>query len=190
MDDKVQRKIAEAAHAEYGWKLGEVEADEVEDLRTSACSFYIASSSERPLSYQANYAVLPANQVVGIADHEAVGKILDGCAASASADWWAEIVTRFHHNLGAGIVLADEQVRPDIVRKMAKAGMKFTPPAFEKDKRGVSYLLLDPETYILYRVQATRKADGSVEVTKTKLLGGTTGTQAANPMDAVSKTLH
>ena len=189
MDDKVQHKIAEAAHAEYGWKQDEVEADEVEGLRTPACSFYIASSSERPLSYQANYAVLPGNQVVGISDH-AVGKILDGCATNASADWWAEIITRFHHSLGAGLVLTDEQVRPDIVRKMAKAGMRFTLPVFEKDKKGVSYLLLDPETYILYRVQATRKADGSVEVMKTKLFGGTTDTQGANPVDAVSKTLH
>ena len=178
MDDKVQQKIAEAVHAEYGWKVDEVRVDEVERLRRQSCSFYTAVSTQRPLSYQPNYAVLTGNQVIGISYDGAVAKILDACSAGASADWWAEIITRFHPDLGAGIVLTDEEVRPDIVRKLTQAGQTFAPPAFGSDKKSVSFLLLNPETYTLYRVQATRTAGGSVEVVKTKLLGKAPATQS------------
>ncbi len=178
MDDKVQQKIAETARAEYGWKVDEVRIDEVERLRRPSCSFYTAGSTVRPLSYQANYALLPGNQVIGIGGANAAAKILDACSAGASADWWAEIVTRFHPDLGGGIVLSDEEVRPDIVRKLTQAGATFAPPAFGQDKQSVSFLLLNPETYVLYRVQATRTAGGSVEVVKTKLLGKASGTKS------------
>lgn len=176
MDDKVRQKIAEAARAEYGWKVDEVRIDEVERLRRLSCSFYTAGSTVRPLSYQANYALLPGNQVIGIGDGHAVAKILDACSAGAPADWWAEIITRFHRDLGGGIVLSDEKVRPDVVRELTQAGATFSPPAF--GKQSVSFLLLNPETYVLYRVQATRTAGGPVEVVKTKLLGKAPGTQS------------
>jgi len=179
MDDKViQQKIAEAVHTEYGWELAEVRVDEVERLRRQSCSFYTTASTQRPLSYQANYAVLPGNQVIGLSTEGAAAKILDACSAGASADWWAEIITRFHPDTGGGIVLSDEDVRPDIVRKLTQAGQTFAPPAFGPDKKSVSFLLLNPETYVLYRVQATRTAGGSVEVVKTKLLGKVPATQS------------
>jgi len=171
MDDKVQQKIAEAVHAEYGWKVDEVRVDEVERLRSGACSFYTAVSTKRPLSYQPNYAVLAGNQVIGLSTEGAAAKILDACSAGASADWWAEIITRFHPDLGSGLVLSDKETRPDIVRKLTQAGQTFTPPAFGADKKSVSFLLLNPETYVLYRVEAKRTAAGAVEVVTTKLLG-------------------
>ena len=189
MDDKIQQKIAEAARAEYGWKVEEVRTDEVERLRRSSCSFSTAANAVRPLSYQANYAVLPGDEVIGISDPDAAGKILDTCSAGARADWWAEIITRFHGDLSGGIVLADEQVRPDITRKLIQAGMKFTPPAFSDDKQSVSFLLLQPETYILYRVQATRSAGGPIQVVTTKLLlNATTAkpTSQLSPGDAMN----
>jgi hypothetical protein len=195
MEDKVQQKIAEAARAEYGWQGEEVRVDEVERLRRPSCSFYTAANAVRPLSYQANYAMLPKDQLAGIGDGTAVAKILDTCSSGASADWWAEIITRFHADLGGGIVLTDAEVRPDIVRKMDKAGMTFAPPAFGHDKQSVTFLLLDPERYILYRVEAKRSAGGPIEVTKTKLLGGTAGAQSgsqpssADPVDSITQML-
>lgn len=184
MDDKIRQKIAEAAGAEYGWKLEEVRTDEVERLRRSSCSFYTAANAVRPLSYQANYAVLPKDEVIGISDPDAAAKILDTCSAGAPADWWAEIITRFHGDLGGGIVLSDEQVRPDITRKLMQAGMKFTPPAFGDDKQSVSFLLLEPETYILYRVQATRSAGGPIQVVRTKLLLNATATKPKSQLSS------
>ena len=76
------------------------------------------------------------------------------------------------------MVLSDEKVRPDVVRKLTQAGATFAPPAFGQGKQSVSFLLLNPETYVLYRVQATRTAGGSVEVVKTKLLEKAPGTQS------------
>ena len=178
MDDKaIQQKIAEAVHTEYGWELGEVRVDEVERLRQASCSFYTTASTQRPLSYQPNYAVLPGNQVIGLGTEGAAGKILDACSAGASADWWAEIVTRFHPDLGGGIVLSDRETRPDIVRKLTQAGQAFTPPAFGADRKSVSFLLLNPETYVLYRVEANRTSGGTIQVVKTKLLGKSSGSQ-------------
>lgn len=195
MDEQVQRKIAEAAHAEYGWKPAEVRVDEVEQLRRSTCSFYTAGNTAHPLSFEANYALLPGDKVVGIGDENAVRKILDTCSEGTSADWWAEIITRFDGEIGGGLVLTDESERPDIVRKLDKAGMKFTAPKFTHDKQNVTFLLLDPERYILYRVEAKRTAAGPVEVTKTKLLGGIAGGQSgsqpssAGPVDSITQML-
>ena len=173
MDDKLHQKIAEAVHAEYGWKVEEVEINEVERLRRSSCAFFTTASKVRPLSYQPNYAVLRGTEVIGIGDHEAASKILDVCSEDAPADWWAEIITRFHQDVGGGVVLSDESVRPDVVRKLAKAGKSFTPPTFDDSKSSVSFLLLDPEAYIVYSVKATRIPSGKVEAVKTKLLGKT-----------------
>lgn len=170
MDDKVRRKIAEAAAEEHGWKVDEVRVDEVERLRRPSCSFYTAAHTVLPLSYQSNYGLLGGEQVIGVGDGNVVAKILDGCSAGAPAEWWAEIVTRFHRDLGAGIVLRDENTRPDLVRKMVEAGKTFAPPALDKGKQSLTFLLLNPETYVLYRIQAMRSAGGAVEVVKTKML--------------------
>jgi hypothetical protein len=162
-------KIAEAARGEYGWTLNEMRIDEVERLRQPSCTFYTVGNTVRPLPYQANYALV-GGKVIAPGDGNVVARILDACSNGAGADWWAEIVTRFHRSLGSGIVLRDETVRPDIVRKMAAAGEKFTRPAMDKGKHSLTFLLLNPETYIVYRVQATRSPGGPVEVVKSKIL--------------------
>jgi hypothetical protein len=67
--------------------------------------------------------------------------------------------------------------------------MKFTPPAFSDDKQSVSFLLLQPETYILYRVQATRTAGGPIQVVTTTLLLNATAakpTSQLSPSDAMN----
>lgn len=191
MDEKIRHKIAETAHAEYGLKANEIRIDEVERLRRHSCSFYEVGSDVRPLSYEANYAVVSGNQVMGISSPNAAARILDSCSADASADWWAEIITRFHPDLGAGIVLSDENERPDVVRKLIQAGKTFSAPAFKHDNQGVSFLLLNPETYVLYRVEATRTSSGAIDVVKTKVFGGTSSTKSnSDPMDKIAQALR
>lgn len=190
MDDKLHQKIAEAVRTEYGWKLDEVQIDEVDRLRRGSCSFYTARSTVRPLSYQPNYAVLRGSEVVGISDQAATAKILTACSDDAPPDWWAEVITRFHQDVGGGLVLSNESVRPDVVRKLAHAGKTFTPPTFGDGKKSISFLLLDPEAYIVYSVKATQTLSGQIEVIKTKLLGnpseGKPGAQA-RPADIREK---
>lgn len=168
MDEKTRRKIAEAVAKAKGWSPDQVQVDETEDLRRPACSFYTASHAVRPLDYQLDYALL-GDRVVGPGDGKVVAQILDSCSAGTTAEWWAEIITRFDRNLMGGLVLSDEETRTDIVRKLNKVGKAFEPPVLDKDKRSLTYLMLNPETNVLYRIQATRSAGGPVEVVKTKV---------------------
>jgi len=168
MDEKTRRKIAEAASRANGWDVDQVRVDETEELRRPACSFYTASHAVLPIPYQADYALINGS-VVGAGDGTVVAKILDSCSSGASPDWWAEIVTRFHQNLIGGLVLTDENRRTDITRKLQKAGKAFEPPSLDKEKRSLTYMMLNPETYVLYRIQVTRNPGGPVEVVKTKV---------------------
>ncbi len=168
MDEKVRRKIEEAAAEENGWKVDEVRVEELEGLRRPSCSFYSAGHKVRPISYLSNYALLGGDRVISAGDGAVVAKILDTCANGAPAEWWAEIVTRFHRDLGNGIVLRSEETRPDITRKLRAAGKAFAPPVLDAQKNSLSYLLLEPEAHVLYQVQATRSG-GSVEVVENEV---------------------
>jgi hypothetical protein len=170
MNEQVMRKIEETAAKDNGWNRDDVRVEEIERLRRPACSFFSAGHKVRPLSYLSNYALLSGTEIVGSGDGNVVAKIVDSCANGASADWWAEIVTRFHQDLGDGIVLRDEQTRPDIVRKLREAGKTFAPPVLDPQRRSLRYLLLDPEAYVLYQVQATRSDSGPIEVVENEVL--------------------
>ena len=171
MDDKIRDKIIQTVHSEQGWKKEDVRVDEVEDLRRGSCSFYTAGHKVRPLNYQLNYAVLAGDVVISGADDKAVTKILDSCGADAPAAWWADIITRFHKDLGSGVVLENANDNAGAIRKILAAKKEFVPPAFSNDAGGktVTYFLLDPEAFIVYTVKATRKADGTVTVNKTEI---------------------
>jgi hypothetical protein len=173
MDSKTSMKIAQKAQADQGWKAEDVRVDEVESIRRGSCTFYEAGHSKRPLPYVLNYALLPDGQVVGLKESDAVSRILDACGGKdAPAGWWAEIVTRFHGSLGSGVVLHEENQEPPIIRKMKEAGKSFAAPALsaEGKTRILTFYVLDPESYILYHVTATRSADGAVEVSKSEVL--------------------
>ncbi len=171
MEDQIRDKIAEAVHADFDWKTSEVRVDEVERLRRGSCSFYTAAHKVRPLSYQPNYAVLSDSTVIGGDDDKAIAKIIDSCGGTdASAAWWAEIVSRFHPDLG-GVVLEDETENAAAVRKVRSLGKEFAPPVLSGDasNKAVTFYMLDPESFVIYAVKATRKTDGTVVVNKTEL---------------------
>jgi hypothetical protein len=170
MDDKVRKKVAEAAAKENGWKLDEVAIDEKEELRRPTCSFYVARNKVHPLSYVDNFALLDGDKLMGIGDGKVVAKILDECSSGASADWWAEIVTRFHSDLGGGVVLHNERTRSDVTRELMKAGKNFFAPVLDQAQQSVRFLLLDPESGAIYRVEAKRDASGAIGIAQTEVL--------------------
>jgi hypothetical protein len=171
MDERLRRKIAEAAHAEHGWKPEEVHVDEAQTLRRETCSFYEVRHTVLPLSYLANYALLPDGRVVGPAGKGAAARILDGCGNGAPAGWWAEVVTRFHESLGEGAVLHDEAQDAEVIRKMREAGKSFSPPSLRSEggTKKLSFYLMEYEAYILFQVTATRQADGTLQVSETEV---------------------
>jgi hypothetical protein len=169
MDDNVRRRIAEAAAAENSWSVGEVQIEENEQLRRPSCSFYVARHKTRPLSYVRNYALLGQQQILGTGDGKSVANILDQCSGDAAAGWWAEIVTRFHEELGGGVVLHDENTRPELTRQFTRAGKTFSGPTLDRQNRSVRYFLLNPETRAVYQVEANRNSSGTVAVSKTKV---------------------
>jgi hypothetical protein len=171
MDAKIQDRIAQAVQADYNWKADEVSVTEVESMRRPNCSFYTVAHKVRPVSFVLNYAALPGGEVVGFNDDESVTKILDACGSDAPADWWAEVVTRFHGELGAGHVLHTEQDDPLAVDRMKQAGQSFSRPALSSGGgvKTLSYYLMENEASVLDHVEATRREDGSVEVRLTKV---------------------
>jgi hypothetical protein len=168
MDTKIQDLITKKVHAEQGWKTDEVRVDAEDDLRHGSCSFYTVRHKVRPISYVLNYAVLSGDVVISLADDRAVSKILDACGSDAGAGWWAEIITRFSQDLGAGVVLQSASDNHLAVQKITAAKKEFIAPAFgnEKGSKTVTYYLLEPESNAVFLIKAAKNADGSVTVTK------------------------
>jgi|GEM_PF-3733697 len=169
MSEKLQDLIAQKVHAEQGWKTDEVRVDEVDRLRHGSCSFYTAGNTARPISYQLNFAVLSGDVVVGLSDDKAVSKIVDACGQEASAGWWAEMITRFHQDLGSGIVLLDAKQNLAAARKIDAAKKEFAAPVFgnEAGSKTVTYYMLEPESFTVYLIKAVKNTDGSVSVNRT-----------------------
>ncbi|MCI0606706.1 hypothetical protein L0156_27285 [bacterium] len=171
MDKTIEDKIIKTVHADEGWKMNEVRVDEVDELRHGSCSFYTAGHKVRPLSYELNYAVLKGDTIISLADEKAASKIIDACGADAGAGWWAEIITRFHQDLGSGLVLQDAKQNPGATRKIQAAQKEFAPPALgnEGGNKIVTYYLLEPESFAVYTVKATKNPDGTFTVERNSI---------------------
>jgi hypothetical protein len=171
MNQAIEEKIIQAVHTDQGWKENEIRVDEVDRLRKDSCSFYTAGHKVRPLSYQVNYAVLKGSTIVSIADEKAVSKIIDTCGSGADAVWWAEIVTRFHPDLGSGVVLHDAKQKPAVTRKIQAAKKEFKQPALTEEggNKILTYYLLEPESLAVYTVKAIRNPDGTFTVERNSI---------------------
>src|SRR5262249_12753154 len=169
MDKKIQKKIVQAVESNQHWKKEEIRVDEIERLRQNSCSFYAVRNQARPLSYVLNYAVLPGDLVVGTGNEQSVSRILATCGASASAGWRAEIITRFHPQLGGGVVLMDDQQNAAAIRKIEAAHKEFAPPTLSADNGTLTYYMLDPESFAVYFVTAVRNPDGSMTVVRSNI---------------------
>lgn len=171
MDEKIHEKIANIVHKDHDWKADQIRIDEVEELRHGSCSFYAVRHTVRPLSYLLNYAALSSETVLSASEDQAASKILNACGSDASADWWAEIITRFHKEVGPGVVLRDAKQNFGAMNQIKSAQKEFTPPKFSNEAGGksVSFYLLEPEEFAVYFVKATRNQDNTITVHKSNL---------------------
>jgi hypothetical protein len=166
--DAIHEKIANAVQKEHDWKKDQIRIDAEQDLNHGSCSFYAVRHTVRPLSYVLNYAVLSGETVLSDSDEQAASKILSACGSDASAVWWAEVLTRFHDEVGAGIVLQNTTQNVGAIDQIKAAKREFTPPKFSEDSTGksVTFYLLEPEEFIVYFVKATRQKDNMITVNK------------------------
>jgi hypothetical protein len=171
MDEKIHEKIASSVIKEHDWKPDQIRIDEVDDLRLGACAFYAVRHTVRPLSYVLNYAVISGETVLSDKDDQAASKILNACGSDASANWWAEVLTRYHAEVGQGTVLLDEKQNYGATDQIKSAKREFVPPKFsdEAGSRSVSFYMLQPEEFTVYFVKATRNKDGSITVKNSEL---------------------
>ena len=171
MENNIQNRLIDAVHSDFDWKKNEIRIDEVERLKRGSCSFYTAGHLVRPIGYLPNYAVIAGEQILNAGDKKNVAKIIDTCGADAPAGWCAEVVTRFHPDLGAGVVLQDEKENDAAVRKIVEAKKEFFQPKFSGDAKtkGVTFFLLEPESFTVYLVQAVRDADNNFAITRTQI---------------------
>ncbi len=169
MTDDTQAKVASKAQAEQQWQPDDVVVEPLDGLSANGCSLYAASHRTQPMSYTPSYAVLGDGQVVSESDQDAARRILDACGAQAGAGLWAEIVARFHPDAAPGTVLYEAKAAQIAVQKAAQAGHPFSEPAFAPGPdKTVEFYLMNFESGHLYRVKATRRGDGAIEVAKTR----------------------
>lgn len=169
MDPKVREKILERVLRDQpDWRRSQIEINSEDSLGRPACSFFSVRYTGRMLSSVFNYAVLSNGAVIGTSDDNSAGKILASCASHAPARWWAEIVTRFHRDLGSGLVLVDEKQNRGATSKIEAEQKKFVPPSLTETGgvKSVTFYLLEPEAFVVYSVKATHNRDGTVTVVK------------------------
>jgi hypothetical protein len=168
-DQDIRQRIAQAAKSAAGWTSGQIHVYDEEQFRRPGCSFYTVANDGRMHTELLNF-VLVGDKIIGVGDGGTVARILDTCSHDAPPAWFAEIVTRYHRDLGRGLVLRDERTKSSVVRTLAETGLTFSPPIMDKDKLGLTFLLWDPELNMVYRVHAGRPAGGPVHVEKIQLL--------------------
>jgi hypothetical protein len=164
--ESVEQRIKKDVSVSLGWKANEVRVDPLPDLKRGKCSFFTAAQTVRPIPYMPTYVALDNDALVSGTDPSALAKIYKSCGADAPASWQAEVIDRFHKDLG-GVVVRDEQRDGPAVRKLRSMGKTFTPPTVTGAT--VSFFMLDPEAFILYAVKAERQADGNFKVEKNAL---------------------
>jgi hypothetical protein len=171
MDEKIREKIADKVHKDHDWKTDQIRIDEASELKRGSCAFYTVRHTVRPLSYVVNYAVISGETLLGDSDDHAASKILDACGSDAPAGWWAEILTRFDSEVGAGIVLHDSKQNLGALDQIQTAKKDFAPPEFSQNPNGksVTFFLLEPEEFTVYFVKATRNNDKTITVSKSSL---------------------
>ena len=55
------------------------------------------------------------------------------------------------------------------IRQVEDAKLEFAPPALigDRDNRTLTFFLLEPQSFVVYSIQAIRNSDGTFSVTKT-----------------------
>lgn len=142
-------EIRRQAAAEHQWRESDLEVARVSGLELPPCQFYSVSQRALPVHEAAIYALLPGGAIVSQSDASAVDKILAaGDAATASAGSWAELLARFHWDVGPGAVLY--QSEPPL--GAGDPPRPIAPPVISG--RTLRFFLKNHETQKLYEVSA------------------------------------
>jgi hypothetical protein len=166
LDAAAEAKVAQLAQTEHRWQASDTVVQRLERLSAGQCAFFVASHRRAPRSHDPNYAVLPDGQVISESDPQAASKILSACGTQPDAATWAEVIVRFHRAAAPGKVLYDAKEARVAADKAAKAGHPVRPPAFSSEAQTVEFFSMNFESSKLYRIRATRRDDGSIDVTK------------------------
>lgn len=160
--------IQEMAAREHGWRLADVRVGEVKALRHGGCAVYRASDPTRLDQQPAEYAVLPGGEVA-----RGATEVLRRCGQGASAQWWAQVITRLG---GARGILVDEHA-PSALRKLRAAGAKGSAPQLEVTAHGtsVTFYTVDYEGGGVSRVQAVLPDQGELVVRQAEVMPGQRG---------------
>jgi hypothetical protein len=166
VDNDAEAKVSQLAQAEHRWQASDTVVQRLARLNAGKCAFFVVSHRRAPQSHDPNYALLPDGDVVSESDPLAASRILDACGSPPDAGTWAEVIVRFHPDAAPGKVLYDAKDAPVAAQRAAKAGHRVSPPAFSNNSRTVEFFSMNFESSRLYRIQATRRDDGRIEVVK------------------------
>ena len=168
---KEAQRAAKARVAEaLGGSAADVELSAEPELDFGGCRFLRATHRARPGSHSGQFAVLPDDRMVDsfAADGASADAILRACGAQASAEWWAQVVTRFG---GVGGVLVDPQNAPSALRRIREAGETYAPPTLDGARRAITFFVIHYEENRPYKVQAQLADAGGLKITRTPLAG-------------------
>ena len=166
MENDAAAKVSQLAQSEHRWQASDTVVQCLARLSAGKCSFFVVSHRRAPQSHNPNYALLPDGDVVSESDPLAATKILNACGSQADAALWAEVIARFHPEAAPGTVLYDAKDARIAAEKAAASGHPVRPPAFSISSSSVEFFSMNFESLKLYRIQATRRDDGSIEVDK------------------------
>ena len=164
MQQAAKARVAEA----LGGSTADVELSAEPELDFGGCHFLRATHRARPGSHSGHFAILPDDRVVdSFAEHSAsADAILRACGAQASAEWWAQVVTRFG---GIGGVLVDPKNAPSAVRKIQQAGEAYAPPALDANRRAITFFVIHYEENHPYKVRAQLDDASGIQISRTRL---------------------
>lgn len=153
------QKVQDMVLEEHGWEKGAFSVKPFKAIKMPPCDFFSVTHKTKPIHDAPVYGVASGGQVISQSDEKAVDKILKLCtgADQASADTWAEVLTKFHWSVGPGTVLYKKEQAELEVTSMEQAGRTFAAPQIKTDKSAVKihFFLMNFETGKLYEVSAT-----------------------------------
>lgn len=161
-------EIRRMAAREHRWPERELQLVPIPILELPPCRFYSVSPRELPVPGAATYALLPGGVVVSQSDRDALSKILGACdALAASAAVWAELLARFHWEVGPGKVLYHGEAPLGVGDPPRPA---VTPPQLSRSAQPVlRFFLKNTETQKLYEISAVLGARGVSQLSKKRV---------------------
>lgn len=168
--------IRAAAARVQGWDADAIEVGTVEKLDRDGCRFYRASHPGQLDASPVEFAVLPDGRVVGgdrDAAKQGIGDVLKACGETATADWWAQVVSRY---AGTGGVVVDDDA-PSAIRRIRGAGIADHAPSLRQDGTStvLTYFSHDYERSRTQAVTATLDAAGALSVESREVGAGDAG---------------